>query len=74
MEKEYRFRDSPYRKNGLRCLVINDFAWWMSNEDSICKWMQDSKVNAVVDRRDMVIEFGSHEQLEWFKLVWGTSA
>ena len=59
---------SPLSKDCM--LIIEDYAWWVSNQDAIEQWMRDTLPRGVDHQQGMIVNFDNEEQRTWFMLRW----
>lgn len=51
-------------------MVINDWQWWINNENMIDSWMDDNITKGRYARSGMIIDFDSSDDFLLFLLTW----
>jgi len=51
-------------------LIIEDYAWWVQNDQEITEWMDANLPRGREHQQGMIINFDNNEQRSWFLLRW----
>lgn len=55
---------------GDNTMIINDWLWWVRNEDTLDRWMDACITKGRHAREGMIIDFDSSEDFLLFLLTW----
>jgi hypothetical protein len=51
-------------------LIIEDYVWWVQNDQEVTEWMDANLPRGREHQQGMIINFDNNEQRSWFLLRW----